>query len=177
MVSSSSLEMGIDIGSVDLVIQVGSPGSIATALQRIGRAGHQVGGLPRARFLPTSPHDLVELVALQMAILEGEMDLLKFPENSLDVLAQFLIGLTIIKEWDIDDAYELVTSSWPYRSLPYDDYIEVLDMLDEERRVWLDWEDNRFGKRGFAQMIYYTNIGTIAPDNLSLIHISEPTRR
>ena len=109
--------MGIDIGSVDLVIQFGSPGSIATALQRIGRAGHQVGGLPRARFLPTSPHDLVELVALQMAILEGEMDLLKFPENSLDVLAQFLIGLTIIKEWDIDDAYELVSSSWPYRSL------------------------------------------------------------
>ena len=175
VVSSSSLEMGIDIGSVDLVIQVGSPGSIATALQRIGRAGHQVGGLPRARFLPTSPHDLVELVALQMAILEGEMDLLKFPENSLDVLAQFLIGLTIIKEWDIDDAYELVSSSWPYRSLPYDDYIEVLDMLDEERRVWLDWEDNRFGKRGFAQMIYYTNIGTIAPDNSYLVFTGDGT--
>ena len=175
VVSSSSLEMGIDIGSVDLVIQVGSPGSIATALQRIGRAGHQVGGLPRARFLPTSPHDLVELVALQMAILEGEMDLLKFPENSLDVLAQFLIGLTIIKEWDIDDAYELVASSWPYRSLPYDDYIEVLDMLDEERRVWLDWEDNRFGKRGFAQMIYYTNIGTIAPDNSYLVFTGDGT--
>ena len=71
VVSSSSLEMGIDIGSVDLVIQVGSPGSIATALQRIGRAGHQVDGLPRARFLPTSSHDLLELVALQTAILEG----------------------------------------------------------------------------------------------------------
>ena len=82
------------------------------------------------------------------------MDLLKFPENCLDVLAQFAIGLSIIREWDIDEGYELVTSSWPYRSLPYDDYIEVLDLLDEERRIWVDWEENRFGKRGFAQMIY-----------------------
>ena len=175
VVSSSSLEMGIDIGSVDCVVQVGSPGSIATALQRIGRAGHQVGGLPRARFLPTSPQDLLELVALQNGILRGSMDLLKFPENSLDVLAQFMIGLTIIQEWDIDDGYELVTAAWPYRELPYDDYIEVLDLLEEERRVWVDWEDNRFGKRGYAQMIYYTNIGTIAPDNNYLVFTSDGT--
>ena len=175
VVSSSSLEMGIDIGSVDLVIQVGSPGSISTALQRIGRAGHQVGGVPRARFLPTSPHDLLELVAVQNGILQGTLDKLSFPENCLDVLAQFAIGLSIIREWDIDEAYELVTSSWPYRSLPKDDYIEVLDLLDEERRIWVDWEENRFGKRGFAQMIYYTNIGTIAPDNNYLVFTSDGT--
>ena len=175
VVSSSSLEMGIDIGSVDLVIQVSSPGSIATALQRIGRAGHQVGGLPRARFLPSSPHDLLELVALQTGILRGNMDLLKFPENSLDVLAQFLIGLTIIREWDIDEGYDLVSSSWPYRNLPYDDYIEVLDLLEEERRIWVDWEENRFGKRGYAQMIYYTNIGTIAPDNNYMVLTGDGT--
>ena len=175
VVSSSSLEMGIDIGSVDFVVQVGSPGSIATALQRIGRAGHHVGGLPRARFLPTSPHDLLEIVALQNGILSGNMDLLKFPENCLDVLAQFLIGLTIIREWDIDEAYELVQASWPYRSLPYDDYIEVLDLLEEERRLWVDWEENRFGKRGYAQMIYYTNIGTISPDNNYLVFTSDGT--
>ena len=170
VVSSSSLEMGIDIGSVDLVIQVGSPGSIATALQRIGRAGHQVDGLPRARFLPISPHDLLEIVALQTGILRGSMDILKFPENCLDVLAQFLIGLSIIKEWDIDDAYELATASWPYRNLPYDDYIEVLDLLEDERRIWIDWEDNKFGKRGFAQMIYYTN-------TVSYTHLTLPTNR
>ena len=175
VVSSSSLEMGIDIGSVDLVIQVGSPGSIATALQRIGRAGHQVGGLPRARFLPTSSHDLLEVVALQNGILSGNMDLLSFPENCLDVLAQFMIGLTIIREWDIDEAYDLIQSSWPYRSLPYDDYIEVLDLLEEERRIWVDWEENRFGKRGYAQMIYYTNIGTISPDNNYLVFTSDGT--
>ncbi|HJM13396.1 MAG TPA: DEAD/DEAH box helicase [Candidatus Thalassarchaeaceae archaeon] len=175
VVSSSSLEMGIDIGSVDLVVQVGSPGSIATALQRIGRAGHQVDGLPRARFLPTSPHDLLEVVALQNGILSGNMDLLKFPENCLDVLAQFLIGLTIIREWDIDEAYDLVSAAWPYRNLPWDDYIEVVDLLEEERRIWVDWEENRFGKRGYAQMIYYTNIGTIAPDNNYLVFTSDGT--
>ena len=175
VVSSSSLEMGIDIGSVDCVVQVGSPGSIATALQRIGRAGHQVGGLPRARFLPTSPQDLLEVVALQNGILRGSMDLLKFPQNGLDVLAQFMIGLSIIREWDIDEGYELVTAAWPYRNLPYDDYIEVLDLLEEERRIWVDWEDNRFGKRGYAQMIYYTNVGTIAPDNNYLVFTSDGT--
>ena len=168
-VSSSSLEMGIDIGTVDMVIQLGSPGSIATALQRIGRAGHHVGGIPRARFLPTSSHDLLELVALQGAIMAGEMDLLRFPKNCLDVLAQFIIGLTICGEIDMDEAFSIITSAYPYRSLSYDDYIEVLDLLEDERRVWVDWEQNIIGKRGYAQMIYYTNIGTIAPDNNYLV--------
>ena len=161
-VTSSSLEMGIDIGSVDLVIQVGSPGDIATALQRIGRAGHQVGGVPRARFLPTSVDDLLEIVALQAAIQTGHMDILRFPQNSLDVLAQFLIGLVIITELDIDEAFEIVKGSWSYRNLSYDDFIEVLDMLEDERRVWIDWEENLYGKRGYSRMIYYTNIGTIS---------------
>ncbi len=168
-VSSSSLELGIDIGTVDCVIQLGSPGSIATALQRVGRASHHVGGIPRARFLPTGPHDLVELVALQGAIMSGEMDLLRFPENALDVLAQFMVGLTIVGEQDIDEVFELVTTAWPYRSLPYDDYIEVIDMLEEEKRLWVDWEENTLGKRGYSQMIYYTNLGTISPDNNYLV--------
>ncbi len=150
-VSSSSLELGIDIGTVDMVVQLGSPGSIATALQRIGRAGHHVGGIPRARFLPTGPHDLVELVALQGAIMTGNMDLLRFPENCLDVLAQFLVGLTIVGEQDIDEVFELITNSWPYRNLPYADFIEVIDMLEDEKRVWVDWEENTIGKRGYSQ--------------------------
>ena len=173
VVSSSSLEMGIDIGSVDMVVQVGSPGSIATALQRIGRAGHQVGGLPRARLLPTSTHDLLELVALQGAILSGEMDHLRFPQNCLDVLAQFIIGLTVTHEIDMDEAFGIITSAYPYRDLSYDDYIEVLDLLEEERRVWVDWEENTIGKRGYAQMVYYTNVGTIAPDNNYLVFTSD----
>ena len=173
VVTSSSLEMGIDIGSVDLVIQVGSPGDISTALQRIGRAGHHVGGIPRARFLPSSVDDLMELAALQAAIQTGEMDQLDFPQNCLDVLAQFLIGLVIINERDIDEAFEIVTSTWTYRTLPYDDFIEVIDMLEEERRVWIDWEENLYGKRGYSRMIYYTNVGTIAPDNSYLVFNAE----
>jgi ATP-dependent Lhr-like helicase len=173
VVTSSSLEMGIDIGSVDMVVQIGSPGDIATALQRIGRAGHHVGGIPRARLLPSSVDDLIELAALQGAIQTGEMDLLDFPQNCLDVLAQFLIGLVIINERDIDEAFEVVTSTWSYRNLEYDDFIEVLDMLQEERRVWIDWEENLYGKRGYSRMIYYTNIGTIAPDNSYLVFNAE----
>ncbi len=173
VVTSSSLEMGIDIGSVDMVVQVGSPGDISTALQRIGRAGHHVGGIPRARFLPNSVDDLLELAALQAAIQCGEMDILDFPENCLDVLAQYLVGLVIINELDIDEAFELVTSAWSYRNLPYDDFIEVLDMLEEERRIWVDWEENVYGKRGYSRMIYYTNVGTIAPDNSYLVFNQE----
>ncbi|MDC0056271.1 DEAD/DEAH box helicase [Deltaproteobacteria bacterium] len=169
VVTSSSLEMGIDIGSVDLVVQIGSPGSIATALQRIGRAGHQVGGIPRARLLPQSVDDLLEMAALQAAIQIGDMDKLNFPQNCLDVLAQFAIGQVIIEDRDIDEIYEIVRRTWSYRTLPYDDFIEVLDMLEEERRVWIDWEENLYGKRGYSRMIYYTNVGTIAPDNNFLV--------
>ena len=173
VVTSSSLEMGIDIGSVDLVLQVGSPGDIATALQRIGRAGHHVGGIPRARFLPSSVDDLIELAALQAAIQTGDMDRLDFPQNCLDVVAQFMIGLVIINQLDIDEAYEIIVNSWSYRNFEYDDFIEVLDMLEEERRVWVDWEENIYGKRGYSRMIYYTNIGTIAPDNSYLVFNAE----
>lgn len=173
VVTSSSLEMGIDIGSVDLVLQIGSPGDIATALQRIGRAGHHVGGIPRARFLPSSVDDLLELAALQAAIQTGDMDRLDFPENCLDVVAQFMIGLVIINQIDIDEAYEIIVNAWSYRNFEYDDFIEVLDMLEEERRVWVDWEENIYGKRGYSRMIYYTNIGTIAPDNSYLVFNAE----
>ena len=134
------------------MIQVGSPGVIATALQRIGRAGHHVGGIPRARFLPTSVDDLIELAALQSAIQKGEMDILHFPENCLDVVAQFMIGLVIINQIDIDEAYEVIVNAWSYRNFEYDDFIEVLDMLEEERRVWVDWEENIYGKRGNTRM-------------------------
>ena len=173
VVTSSSLEMGIDIGSIDLVLQIGSPGDISTALQRIGRAGHHVGGIPRARFLPSSVDDLLELAALQAAIQTGEMDLLDFPQNSLDVVAQFMIGLVIINEIDIDEAFEIITNAWSYRNFSYDDFIDVLDMLEEERRVWIDWEDNLYGKKGYSRMIYYTNVGTIAMDNSFLVFNAE----
>ena len=84
-----------------------------------------------------------------------------------------MIGLVIINEIDIDEAFEIVSSAWNYRNFEYNDFIEVLDMLEEERRVWIDWEDNTYGKRGYSRMIYYTNIGTIAPDNSYLVFNAE----
>jgi len=173
VVTSSSLEMGIDIGSVDLVVQIGSTGQIGTALQRIGRAGHHVGGVPRARLIPISPDDLVEMVALHMAILSGDMDLLHIPTNCLDVLSQFLVGLTVVEEMDMDEAHELVRSTYPYRDLAWDSFIDVLDLLEEERRIWIDYEDNTFGRRGYSRMIYYTNVGTIAADSSYLVFDSD----
>ena len=83
----------------------------------------------------------------------GEMDHLRFPKNCLDVLAQFIIGLTICGEIDMDEAYAIITSAYPYRSLSYDDYIEVLDLLEDERRVWVDWEETS-SVNGYSQMIY-----------------------
>ena len=163
------LEMGIDIGSVDLVIQIGSPGSIATALQRIGRAGHHVGGVPRARFMPMNMDDLVELAALQAAIQCGDMDRLTFPQNCLDVMAQFMIGLCINENIDIDESFEIIKSTWSYRNLEYDDFIDTLDLLEDEKRVWIDYEENIYGRLGYSRMIYYTNVGTIAPDNSYLV--------
>ncbi len=175
VVSSSSLEMGIDIGSVDLVVQIGSPGSIATALQRIGRAGHHVGGVPRARFMPLNVDDLVELAALQASIQCGDMDRLTFPQNSLDVMAQFMIGLCINENIDIDEAFEIIKSTWSYRNLDYDDFIDTLDLLEDEKRVWIDYEENIYGRLGYSRMIYYTNVGTIAPDNSYLVFNMEGT--
>ena len=101
------------------------------------------------------------------------MDRLSFPQNCLDVVAQFLIGLVINEELDIDEAYEIVVNAWSYRNFAYDDFIEVLDLLEDERRIWVDWEENTFGKRGYSRMIYYTNIGTIAPDNSYLVFNAE----
>ena len=104
-----------------------------------------------ARFLPTSVDDLIELAALQAAIQTGDMDMLDFPQNCLDVLAQFLIGLVIINERDIDEAFEVVTSTWSYRNLGYDDFIEVIDMLEEEREYGL------IGKKTSTERRLFTN--------------------
>ena len=124
--------------------------------------------------LPTSSHDLLELVALQTGILRGSMDMLKFPENALDVLAQYLIGLTIVKEWDIDEGVRVVRSSGPQepalRRLHRGPGPAGRGAQDMDR---LGGEHDR--EEGYAQMIYYTNIGTIAPDNNYLVFSSDGT--
>ena len=117
VVATASLELGIDIGTVDLVCQIGSPRSIAVALQRIGRAGHWVGALPKGRFFATTRDELVECAALVRAIRRGELDRLEIPRNALDILAQQMVAACAAEDFAEDELFDLVRRAWPYRTL------------------------------------------------------------
>ena len=129
VVATASLELGIDIGSVDLVMQIGSPRSIAVALQRVGRSGHWVGARPKGIFFATTRDDLVECGAVVRAIRTGAMDRLEPNENALDILAQQLVAACASDDWSEDELYALVTSAHPYRSLLREDFDAVIAML------------------------------------------------
>ncbi len=115
LVATASLELGIDIGDVDLVCQLASPRSIATFLQRAGRANHAVDGMPKARLFPTSRDDLVECAALLDAVRRGELDTLHVEKNALDVLAQQIVAEVACREWREDELFALVARAYPYR--------------------------------------------------------------
>ncbi|HUP07387.1 MAG TPA: DEAD/DEAH box helicase, partial [Caldimonas sp.] len=117
LVATASLELGLDIGDVDLVCQIASPRAIATFLQRAGRSGHSVGGVPKARLFPTSLDELVECAALLDAVRRGELDALHLVPQPLDVLAQQIVAETACREWDEDALFELVRRAWPYAAL------------------------------------------------------------
>ena len=168
VVSSTSLELGIDIGSVDLVCQIGSPKSVAKGLQRIGRSGHGYGQTAKGRMLVMDNDDLVECAVLSRAGHRGRVDRVFIPENSLDVLAQSLVGMSIERRWDIDDAYQVVRRSYCYRDLTRENFMEVIRYLGSRdefegvySKIWYDEEENRFGRRRGTRMIYSMNIGTI----------------
>ncbi len=129
VVATASLELGIDIGSVDLVVQLGSPRSIAVALQRIGRSGHWVGALPKGIFYVTTRDELVECAALVRAIRGGALDALVIPKAPLDILAQQIVAACAHREWSADDLYATVRSAHPYRDLERGDFDEVVTML------------------------------------------------
>lgn len=168
VVSSTSLELGIDIGSVNLVCQIGSPKSVAKGLQRIGRSGHSFGEIAKGRLLVFDPDDLVECAVMCRAAHRGDIDRVGIPENSLDVLSQTIVGMSLDNRWDVDEAYNLVKCSYCYRNLPKEDFMGVIKYLgsrDEYEgvysRIWYDEEENQFGRRKGARMIYYMNLGTI----------------
>jgi len=131
LIATASLELGIDIGDVDLVCQIGSPRSIAAFLQRVGRAGHQVGGVPKGRLFPTSRAELVECAALLDSVRRGELDALIMPPAPLDVLAQQVVAEVACREWDEEALFQLVTRAWPYAALARKDFDDVLRMLAE----------------------------------------------
>jgi ATP-dependent Lhr-like helicase len=182
LVATASLELGIDIGDVDLVCQLGSPRSIASFLQRVGRSGHAVGGMPRGRLFPLSRDDLVECAALIDSVRRGELDRLSIPHQPLDVLAQQIVAEVAAEDWPEDALYDLLRRAWPYRALERDTFAAVVRMLAEGfttsrgRRATLVHHDaiNRVlrGRRG-ARLTALTSGGTI-PDTADYQVLLEP---
>ena len=169
VVTSTSLELGIDIGYVDLVVQIGSPKSIAKGLQRIGRSGHAIGAVPKGRFIAFQNDDLVECAVLVKSAYDGLIDRVDIPKNPLDVLAQTVVGMSLEQRWDVDEALKLIRRSYSFHTLKKEDFISVLNYLSgrsEEfySKIWYDPEENAFGKKKGSRMIYFLNSGTIPED-------------
>jgi ATP-dependent helicase Lhr and Lhr-like helicase len=131
LVATASLELGIDIGSVDLVCQIGSPRSIAVGLQRIGRAGHWRGAIPKGRIFATTRDELFECAALVRAIRMGDLDKLAIPEKPLDILAQQIVAMCAAEDWSESELFECVRRAYPYRNLARADFDEIIEMLSE----------------------------------------------
>src|SRR5438552_4183121 len=183
LVATASLVLGIDIGSVDLVCQLGSTRSIATLLQRVGRAQHQRGGLPKGRIFPLSRDELIECAALLGRVRRGELDRLSIPEKPLDVLAQQVVAAASTGDWDENKFFALVRSAWPYRNLRREEFDNVVKMLAEGfstkrgRRAALihhDAVNHRLRGRRGARLVALTSRGAI-PDNADYRVVLEPS--
>jgi ATP-dependent Lhr-like helicase len=182
LVATASLELGIDIGEVDLVCQLASPRSIAAFLQRAGRAGHAVDVTPKARLFPTSRDDLVECVALLDAVRRGELDTLRIPPAPLDVLAQQIVAEVACGERGETELFEIFRRAWPYRDLTRDTFTEVVRMLAEgystrrgTRSAYLhrDAVNGKLRARRGARLTAITSGGAI-PDTADYDVVLEP---
>ncbi len=182
LVATASLELGIDIGDVDLVCQLGSPRSIASFLQRVGRSGHAVNGLPKGRLFPFSRDDLAECAALLDSVRRGELDRLAIQDQPLDVLAQQIAAEVAARDWNEDELLALLRRAWPYRNLTEADFSSVVTMLAEgftTRRgrrgalIHHDAVNHRLRGRRGARLTALTSGGAI-PDNADYRVLLEP---
>ncbi len=183
LVATASLELGIDIGSVDLVCQIGSPKAIATLIQRVGRSGHTITGTPRGRLFPLTRDELVEAAAIMDSVRRGELDRIIIPEKPLDVLAQQIIAEVANCDFQEDDLYHLVRKAYPYRALSREEFDGVVAMLSEgytPRRgrkhayIQRDLMNGAVKGRGGARINALMSGGTI-PDQFDYDVIMEPT--
>ncbi|MGQ9683675.1 MAG: DEAD/DEAH box helicase, partial [Anaerolineae bacterium] len=183
LVGTSSLELGIDIGSVDLVVQIQSPKGVARGLQRVGRSGHLVGQTSVGRIYTTHREDVMEAAAVAGAMLRGEVEPTRVPENCLDVLAQQIVAAVSVEDWPAAALYDLVRQSYPYRDLPRAAYDEVLAMLAgkypreiyRELRPRLDWDRaaDRLAALPGSAYLATGNAGTIADKGLYAVHTAD----
>ncbi len=186
LVATSSLELGIDMGAVDLVIQVESPKSVTRGMQRIGRAGHSVEEVSVGRIFPKFRADLLECAVVARRMREGEIEETVIPRNPLDVLAQHLVSMCADDEWEVDEAERLITETEPFRELSREQLDNVLDMLDgrypsdrfAELRPRLVWDRAAGTIRGRpgARQLAVTNAGTIPDRGLYGVHLPDGRR-
>lgn len=184
VVCSTSLELGIDIGYIDLVICLGSPKSVARFLQRAGRAGHRLHEKIKGRIIVMDRDDLVECAVLLKSAVEKKIDKLHIPTGALDVLAQQIAGMAVEQIWDEKELYQTIKKSYCYKDLTKKDYREILDYLSgkfvdlEDRhvyaRIWRN--EGKIGKRGrLARVIYMMNSGTIPDESFITVKIGDQT--
>lgn len=182
VVCSTSLELGLDIGYIDLVLMLGSPKSSARALQRLGRAGHKLHETAKGRFIVLDREDLVECCVIQKEMIERKINTIHFPMNALDVLSQQIYGMAIHKPWNINELQSLIRKSYCYHKLSKNDFFDVISYLAGEYgleknyvygKIWYDEETKMIGKRGrLARVIYLTNIGTIPEESFVKVKLA-----
>jgi ATP-dependent Lhr-like helicase len=182
LVATASLELGIDVGTVDLVVQINSPRAIAVTLQRVGRSGHWRGAVPKGRLFATTRDDLLECAALVRAIRQGDLDRLIIPESPVDVLAQQIVAACAAEEWDEEAIFALVRRAYPYRNLTRAVFDSILEMLSEgiaARRgrygayIHRDRVNGKLRARRGARLAAITSGGAI-PDNSLYAVVAEP---
>jgi ATP-dependent Lhr-like helicase len=186
LVATSSLELGIDMGAVDLVIQVESPKSVTRGLQRIGRAGHRMGEVSKGRIFPKYRGDLLECAVVARRMREAKIEETTIPQNPLDVLAQHLVSMAALDEWEVDEVERVVTATESFRELSREQLENVLDMLDgrypsdrfaelRPRIVWDRVKGTIHGRKGSRQLVV-TNAGTIPDRGLYGVHLPDGRR-
>ncbi|MEM0505621.1 MAG: ATP-dependent helicase [Sulfolobales archaeon] len=174
VVSSTSLELGIDIGYIDAVVLLSSPKSVTRLIQRVGRSGHNVRDECRGYLIAVDRDDLVEVTVLAKLALERKLDNIRIPRKPLDVLAQHVVGMSLGRKWGVDEAFKIIKRSYNYVDLTIDEFINVLRYLagryEEEleglniyAKIWFDEFERVFGRKRGSRMIYYLNVGAI-PD-------------
>ncbi len=186
LVATSSLELGIDMGAIDLVVQIESPSSVASGMQRVGRAGHHVGAVSSAIIYPKYRADLVACAAITRAMYDGNVESVQYPRNPLDVLAQQAIAMVSIEPWNVSDILKVVRSAAPYAGLSSASFDGLLDMLsgrypsDEfaELRPRLTWDRlaNKLTTRQGARQVSIINGGTIPDRGLYGVFLAGATK-
>ncbi len=180
VVSSTSLELGIDIGYIDVVVLLSSPKSVTRLLQRVGRAGHHIRQVSLGRLIVVDRDDLVECTVLAKAAIERRLDRVRIPMKPLDVLAQHIVGMSLEKRWGVEEMFRVIRRAYPYRDLDFETFQRVLKYLsggyeidryaNVYSKIWM--EDGMIGRKRSARMIYYLNSGAI-PDEAKVRVIAE----